>query len=448
MTEATAHVIGHCPRNLAGGATLRRLCLMLTFACLSEAARGGAPRPAMVRVRVEDDRSRERSYVLSLSISGDGRFVAFQSQASDLVRGDTNGTFDVFVYGRVTRKMERSSVDSEGNQSSRGSARPRISSDGRFVVFQSWGGLAAGTGNMRDAVFLRDRREGRTVLVGEAVGKGRGRVSCTQPSVSRDGSVVAFTGRWGRFDPQDPWHEVFVSDMATGRTERIAKSTIRNGTFEDGPLLSADGRFMVFCAPGRARGGGEAVRQVFLHDWQKGSTKLASMSPAGDEANGDCVTPSVSADGRFTAFFSHATNLGVGRSNGRSGIFVHDRLTGRTERVGVDHWKGERRGASERPSISGDGRFVAFESKATALLGRRVVVSRSIFVWDRATGRVAEVSTGVGGEAADGDSTRPAISGDGRYITFCSDASNLVPGDTNGSRDIFIAANPLSRGRR
>jgi Tol biopolymer transport system component len=164
-----------------------------------------------------------------------------------------------------------------------------------------------------------------------------------------------------------------------------------------------------------------------------------SVDSSGAQANGLSIAPSLSFDGRWVAFLSTATNLVPGDENGVIDVFVHDRATGTTERVNVDSTGGEARGGSFSPVISADGRVVAFESWATNLVpGDGTADFADIFVHDREAGTTERVSVALGGGDPDGDSRAPALSADGRYVAFESRASNLIAGDGGRSTDVFV----------
>src|SRR5205823_5466864 len=208
-----------------------------------------------------------------------------------------------------------------------------------------------------------------------------------------------------------------------------------NGT-SFAPAISADGRFVAFpseatnLVPGDTNG----VTDVFVRDRRTGTTERVSVSSAGAEANGTSFTPAISADGRFVAFSSDATNL-VGRdTNGAVDVFVNDRMTGMTERVSVDSTGAQANAASIEqfcPALSGDGRFVAFESDATNLVPGDTNGVADVFVHDRLTATTERVSVDSAGAQANDKSDFPAISADGSVVAFVSTASNLVPDDTN-----------------
>ena len=168
------------------------------------------------------------------------------------------------------------------------------------------------------------------------------------------------------------------------------------------------------------------------------------MSSTGVQGNGQSFLPSISVDGRFVVFDSFAANLVAGDDNGLDDVFVHDRQNGTTTRVSVDSAGAEADFGSRDSSISADGRFVSFNSDATNLVAGDMNGVSDVFVHDRDTGGTERVSVDSAGVEGNGSSGSASISADGRYVAFSSTAANLVASDTNGRRDIFASLNPLS----
>lgn len=169
-----------------------------------------------------------------------------------------------------------------------------------------------------------------------------------------------------------------------------------------------------------------------------GATTRVSVGSAGTQANGMSSSPSISADGRYVAFQSEAASLVPGDTNGVDDVFVHDRVLATTTRVSVDASGVQGNGASQRPWVSADGRYVAFDSTASNLVSGDTNVVGDVFVVDRSTGLIAKASVDSLGVQGNGNSFRPSLSADGRYVTFTSPATNLVPADTNGRYDVFV----------
>ena len=263
------------------------------------------------------------------SISGDGRFVAFQSFANNLVPGDTNGAWDVFVRDRQTGVTERVSLDSSGNQANSTSTTPSISGDGRYVAFQSAASNLApvDTNNTYD-VFVHDRQTGITQIASADLSGNAGNNISEEPAISADGQFVAFQSR--------------ATNLVPGGTNGL---------------------------------------EIFVHDRQTGVTEIASVDSSGIEGNGSSYSPAISELGRFVAFYGSATNLVPGDINGETDAFVHDRLTGLTEMVSVDSSGNQGNEGPHYPSISSDGRYVAFSSRREQpRSGRRRPLSMSSFM--------------------------------------------------------------------
>jgi Tol biopolymer transport system component len=248
--------------------------------------------------------------------------------------------------------------------------------------------------------------------------------------------------------------DVFVRDRLTGKTIRVsvsssgaqAKATAHPFGGSHAWAISSDGRYVVFVsdAPNLVAHDTNRATDVFVHDRITGRTTRASVSSRGRQASGGSDSPALSADGRYVAFVSSATNLVRGDTNRQGDVFVHDRRTGKTVRVSVS--SAGRQAAnfpSEEPALSADGRYVAFATAASNLVPHDTNGLEDIFVRDRRTGKTTRVSVTSREQQATGASTHtgsnaPLISGDGRYVAFHSDASNLVPGDTNRVFDIFV----------
>jgi len=230
------------------------------------------------------------------------------------------------------------------------------------------------------------------------------------------------------------WHVVQRVSVASGGTQ---------GNGDSGcPSISADGRYVAFqsYASNLVPGDTNEVGDVFVHDRLTGQTTRVSVASDGTEGNDYSRRPSISADGRYVAFASLASNLVPGDTNGTWDVFVHDRLTGQTTRVSVASGGAQGNSGSWCPSISADGRYVAFQSYASNLVPGDTNGVLDVFVHDRLTGQTTRVSVASDGTQGDSYSFGSSISADGRYVAFSSLASNLVPGDTNDKPDIFVAA--------
>jgi Tol biopolymer transport system component len=371
-------------------------------------------------------------------ISDDGRFAAFASEASNLVPGDTNGARDVFVHDRETGATERVSVDSFGNQdptagSSALNHPPSISGDGRYAAFESFGFmLVPGDTNFAGDIFVHDRQTGTTERVSVDSSGNQGDGHSWDPSISADGRFVAFQSDATNLVAGDTngIGDIFVHDRQTGATERVSVDSSGNqivsssGAHSSEPAISGDGRYVAFhddtgslLPPG--------VEGIFVHDRQAATTEYVSFpAPGSMEVHGYGERPEISADGRLVVFETYLA-LVLADTNGTWDVYVRDRWTSVTELA-----SGSTEGAG-LAAISADGRWVGF---AGSVAGG----GQQAFVHDRQTGLTELVSVDSSANPGNGASDGPALSADGRYAAFASDASNLVAGDANGAFDTFV----------
>jgi Tol biopolymer transport system component len=327
-------------------------------------------------------------YYFFPSISPDGRFVGFASPASNLVPGDTNASDDIFVRDTLANTTTRVSFDSAGNEGNSESYNPSMSADGRFVAFNSdASNIVPGDTNNTDDIFVRDTLTNTTARASVDSTGNQGNNGSLFPSLSTNGRFVAFNSDASNLVPQDTNNEpdIFIRDLLTNTTIRL------------------------------------------------------SVDSAGNQGNNGSLFPSISGDGRFVAFDSRASNIVPGDTNNTDDIFVRDTLTNTTARVSVDSAGNQGNSASGSPSISADGRFVAFESSASNLVPGDTNNTTDIFVRDTLTNTTARVSVGLAGNQGNSESLAPSISADGQRVAFSSDATNLVPGDTNNISDVFVS---------
>ena len=383
------------------------------------------------------------------AISADGRYVAFYSRAPNLVSGDTNGVCDVFVHDRQTGTTERVNVDSAGNQADDPTdycRRPAISADGRYIAFVSLASnLVPDDTNDSTDIFVRDRLTHTTERVSVGSAGNQADAGGNPPAISADGRYVAFESPSSNLVPGDTngYSDIFVHDRQTGATERVSVDSAgnqANGGSGWDQEISADGRYVAFSsqASNLVAADTNLKVDVFVRDRLMGVTERVSLDSVGNQANDESSDSAISSGGRYVAFWSAATNLVPGDTNGAWDIFVHDRQTHTTERVSVDSAGNQANHGSSDAAIGANGRYVAFSSGATNLVPGDTNAKEDVFVHDRKTGTTERVSVDSAGNQADDAASTPAITGDGRYIAFQSAASNLVPGDTNDAWDIFV----------
>jgi Tol biopolymer transport system component len=412
----------------------------------------------VIRVSVDSSGNEAAEGSSDPSVSADGRFVTFNSSAANMVAGNTGEHPDVFVHDLSTGRTERVSTAWSGLEANGWSGNASVSGNGRFVAFDSMAtDMVPGDNNGACDVFVHDRVTKRTRRVAWC-----GPNSSGEPTISEYGRFVAFNSDAADLVPRDTNNQtdIFVCDQQAGIIGRasVDSSGAEGNNKSWHARISADGRFVAFTSDATnlvPDDRNSPWADVFVHDRDTGATERVSVSSSGREGDGGSVSSSISADGRLVAFRSDATTLVASDRNGKQDIFVHDRRTGVTERVSVNSSGDEVDGDSSDPAISGDGRFVAFASKATNLVDGDTNGHEDIFVHDRCTHKTARVNLGPSGSEADDFCFDVSISADGRFIAFSSDATNLVPGDTNyrvidarlglraGVCDVFVARNPF-----
>jgi Tol biopolymer transport system component len=381
------------------------------------------------------------------SISSDGRFVAFYSGASNLVPGDTNGTYDVFLRDRQSGATERMSVATGGTQGDSASVYPSISADSRFVAFYSAAtNLVAGDTNAAADIFVHDRMMDTTERVDVDSSGSQPDGGAGLASISGDGRYVAFGSYATNLAPDDDTHgysDIFVRDrlhvVRTTEMVSVDSSGAQGNSLSFWGSISGDGRYVAFRSGSLLAGDPGPYYDIFVRDRQGGTTECVSVDSGESGANGDSTSAFISADGRYVAFNSLASNLVAGDTNGFSDVFVRDRQGGTSERVSLATGGVQGNAAClDFPSISTDGRFVAFLSDATNLVAGDTNGFSDVFVRDRQAGTTQRVNVASGGAQANAQSEHASISADGRFVAFQSDASNLVAGDTNGVTDVFV----------
>ena len=348
------------------------------------------------RLSVDSSGKEANGWTYGFALSADGRFAAFESGADNLVPNDTNGHTDIFVHDRQTGSTTRVSVAASGAESNNGSSSPALSADGRFVAFESWASnLVPEDTNGQPDIFVHDRTTGAVALASVDSTGEQANYWSYQPAISADGRFVAYQSYASNLvaDDSNTAYDIFVHDRLTGATTRVSVDSrgVQANAHSFEPDLSADGRLVVF------------------------HTAASNLVP-GDTAV--CEDP-------------WGTHNCVD-------VFVHDRRTGTTTRISVDSLGVQGNNDSGGAALSADGRFVAFSSAATNLVPGDTNQVSDVYVYDRQLRAMARVSVDSTGWQANGSSGAVALSADGRYATFSSQADDLVLLDTNGVEDIFV----------
>ena len=378
------------------------------------------------------------------AISGNGRFVVFRSDATNLVSNDTNGLDDLFVRDLKKGKTRRISIGTGGVETDAFSTQASISDNGRFVVFRSNAtNIGGGSSGLIADIFLHDRKKKRTRLISKSNAGVASNSDSFEPKISGDGRYVTYYTIATTIVPNDSngsQNDVMVYDRLKKKTTRASKSS--KGV--QGPLssslsdISADGRFVVWDSKSENLVGSDSngFGDIFIRDRKKKKTRLISVRSDGGQSNGNSARATVSANGRFVAFQSDATNLVDGDDNDTRDVFVHDRKKKKTRRVSVSTKGVEGDFGSNTPSISNDGRFIAFNSSARNLVNGDSNNSGDVFVRDRVKKKTRRVGLRQNGGQIPFGATNVAISGDGRFVSFTT-KSNLGSKDTNDKTDAF-----------
>lgn len=400
-----------------------RLLAMTTTAVATRASplqpTAAAAAPTFDRVSIASDGTEANGASRHPALSGDARFVAFESDATNLVSGDTNGVTDVFVHDRLTGVTTRESLGPGGVQANDASYGPEISSNGRFVAFVSnASNLVPGVGGSQ--IYVRDRQIQVTYVVSASTAGTPANAPARSPSISHDGRFISFDSTATNLvtlDTNDAI-DVFTHDLSTGATTR--DSVNPDGSQASGsslsPSLSGDGRYVAFTSTASNIVASWIGSEVVVRDRLTGQVSVESMDP---EVIRYPVIPSagvssISADGRYVAFdFSSFPAY--------HGVYVRDRETSRTTLIVLTCI---RFCLLSAPKLSADGRFVTYvEDRSDAV------------VFDQATGQYSRVRLGSGNGPSDPAAT--AVTGAQRLLAVAS-LDPLVVNDTNGAMDIFV----------
>lgn len=385
---------------------------------------------------------------LTPAISADGRYVAFVSAADNLVADDDNNVVDVFVYDRVLDVIERVSVGAGGVEANERSVRPSISADGRYVVFESLATNLDGVVNENNNwdVFVHDRLTGVTEQISVASGGVIGGEGASgEASISADGRYVAFMSNSSNLVADDGNHvaDVFLRDRVNNTTIRVSRDT--GGQDANGAsgqaYITGNGQWIVFSsvATDLVADDDNGLGDVFRYEVATGQIVRVSLNALGHEASGASNNPTISEDGRYAAFESFATNFAAGDADGITDVFVKDMVGGSVERISRNLSGVEGNGHSSDAQISADGAVVVFHSFASDLVASDTNNAPDVFAFKRATQEMIRVSTDAAGNQSFGFAVNAAVSGDGNVVVFESDGMDLVSGDANNRADIFAA---------
>ena len=361
------------------------------------------------------------------------------------VTDSTGKTATGSVLFAVHPRTDRASVTGSGTAGSGASSAPSISGAGNLITFAS-SSTNFVTGVIGTQIYLHNRQTNQIEVVSrdsDASVITEGGAASSDPSMSSDGRLVAFVSLSSNLVTSVSGQQIYVRDRQTDQTSVVSKSsagTIGDGT-SNAPAISADGRYVAFVSTSGNLVLSVSGTQIYVHDRQTNQTILVSRDTGGNAGNGASSQPTISADGRFVAFTSAATNL-ASITGGQ--IFLRDTIGNATTLVSRDTTGNAGNGASSAPSISADARYVAFVSQATNLLAPDPVVlgGQQVYIHDRQLGQsslASQDNTNTNIEGAGGVSDTPSMSSDGGFVAFFSQATNLVAGS---GAHIYIRALP------
>lgn len=390
-------------------------------------------------ISISEDGSGGRAFSVRPEVSASGDRVVFISMADNFVPG-SGEMMNIFVHEFASSNMTLVSGDL-GDGTLSVSTDPAISGDGQIVAFAS-------------TAPRRFHSQARQILLAGSDGSSAGIASIGQdgkaadgdsatPVLSHTGTSIVYVSSASNLTSNcgDGHQNIYLRDSL--KQETTCLSVTEDGGRADGssyqPSISADGRYVAFrsSATNLVEGDTNGKDDIFLRDLIKDVTRRISVSSEGLEADRESSEPSISADGSRIVFLSRAINLDPRQKNGAPGVYLHDTTSGDTTLVSMDKKGNAAEDFNGQPRISGNGRFIVFLSSSKVLAGKRSNGRPKVFLRDMTTTGVQLISVGMGGKEANNNSFQPAISADGKVIAFRSAASNLVSGDDNRLDDIF-----------
>ena len=394
------------------------------------------PRPRTTLVSAAPHGTSADASVSEVRLSGDGRWIVYTSDATNLVAGDTNAQPDVFLRDRVTGTTVVVSDDRFGGPSDGGGSKAEISRDGRYVVFASTStDLVEDDTNGVQDVFRWERATGLTELVSDDILDGPTNGASYDPEVSADGSRVLFQTAATDILIGDDNNsaDMYVWNAPTdGQT--LVNQAAAGGRSDSGAFLgrlSADGRVVAYSstAVDQVDPPSNGERNVFRRDLDAGTTQLVSHDPDGDPLTTFSNAGALSDDGRFVAFSTNSAAVLPG-GNTTYDLFLWDSADDTYDLVSHRRGSGaEGNGYSYWPSaISGNAAVVVFNSAASDLVRGDTNGVDDVFSWTRSTGVITRITHDRSWQQINGGAFDPVRSADGAWIAFTSRATDLVPG--------------------
>ena len=403
------------------------------------------------RASVSSNGAQGDSGSLDNDLSADGRYVVFDSAADNLVPGDAGGHQDVFLRDRLLGTTTLVSAASGGGAGDLDSLQPTISDDGRYVAFESDAtNLTPVTIGGHFEVYVRDMTTGVTKLISAGPG-GAANADSSGPAISGDGNTVVFSSAASNLATINTGlhQQVYAADRQSDDVVPVSigvGDVQANGDSTE-PTVSGDGTIVAWASKATNLVTGITLthQQIYQRTLSSSTNSILSSQGAVIEGNGDADTPQISEDGSYTAFESLATNLTVmPDTNGADDVFLCFKGCSTPQAVDLSPFGTTANRGASLPSLSKDGSLVAYVSTSTDLVQGVVPLATAaqIFVsaWSSKKTQVASVASD--GSLGNASSVLPRLTGDAAHVSFASFASNLAPGDTNSRLDVFVADLP------
>lgn len=379
-----------------------------------------------------------------VSVSSDGRFIAFSSTATNLVANDTNGKEDVFLYDVDMQTIVRCSVDSNGVEGNNNSFTPSVSDDGMYVTFTSSStNLAADDTNSVLDVFVYNTQTGTTTLVSRHSDGTLGDGASYDCKISGNGQFIVYRSLATNLIDTDTNSrlDIFMLDMNDSSTTRVSVSTdgIEGNGDSIQPSISRDGTMVAFASTANNLSGldGNLVSDIFVRNITLGTTSIASLTSTGGSSTGASVEPCMSPDGTCVAFRSTASNLMPLDSNGVDDIFKYNIMTSELSRISVSSANAQANALCSSPRISEDGRFVSYLSSSSTLATKDTNDVTDVLVRDTLLNYTWRVSLSTTGAQGDGAVKSLAMNSDATSYVFASAATTMFDNDTNLVDDLI-----------
>jgi Tol biopolymer transport system component len=418
-------------------AVLLSLSLGLTSLCLNAAS--------LKQVSVDSQGNVGDGSSNNPSISANGRFIVYHSEAGNLVANDTNNASDIFYHDKKTGATYRITLGSQG-EGNDDSVDPRISDNGRYVVYSSAAtNLVEGDTNVKYDIFLFDSKKGATRRISVSNSGGQSNGGSYIPAISANGRYIvydSYANNLVAFD-HNLSRDIFLYDKKTGKTAMVSVNSggMPGNDDSSSARISNNGRYVVFHSDAHnlVEGDTNNASDIFLRDIKKGTTRLISVNSSGGQGNGGSYHAHISNNGRYIVYASDASNLVEGDNNNARDIFLYDTKKGTTRIVSNSSLGIQGNSTSDNPRISSRGRYIVYASDANNLVEGDNNNFPDVFRFDKRTGLTYRVSVGENGiEGTGGGSYSPDVSGNGRFVAYESYADTLLEGDTNKNGDIFL----------